>query len=183
MRTILTFLSILFFPINMNAQDYFFCDEYVVGERYEHNSFLLDYETLKDKNNIIMFQISDLSTTFLEKIKNDEQLFNEFKESLENNTFNLQANEISEHWYEEIDVYILKILKKTPIQWFGVTYVRNSYHRESSYKNANEFKINLINGRAQIELKKKEYNLNCKIIESNIFGNKIEGFRKHYFKD
>ena len=66
--------------------------------------------------------------------------------------------------------------KKTPIQWFGITEMRETFSNYS-HKNTKEFKINLMNGKAYLH----GHELSCKIIDSNMFGEKIEGFREYYF--
>ena len=154
------------------------CDEYEFGEQKSRDSFLLDYKTLENKNIVIVFEISNFYTPFLNKIKNNELLFNEFKDTIKQNIFDFQTSDIAEHWYEEIDVEFIKILKKTPIQWFGITEMRETFSN-SSHKNTKEFKINLMNGKAYLH----GHELSCKIIDSNMFGEKIEGFREYYFKD
>ena len=39
-----------------------------------------------------------------------------------------------------------------------------------------------MNGKALLNIG-STHQLSCKIIESNLFGEKIEGFREYYFKD
>jgi len=180
-KKILIYLIIFCLSFITSAQGYLICDEYEFGEQKSRDSYLLDYKSLENKNIIIVFEISNFSISFLEKIKNNRSWFEEFVDLIKKDTFDFQTSAIAKHWYEEIDVHFIKIIKKTPIQWFGVTEVRENFSN-SSYKNASEFKINLMNGKAILDIG-NEHDLSCKIIELNLFGEKIEGFREHYFKD
>ena len=181
MKKILIYLIIFCLSYITSAQGFLICDEHEFGENKSGDSFLLDYKSLENNNIIIVFEISNFSISFLENIKNNKSLFEEFFDEIKKDTLDLQASGIAKHWYEEIQVHFIKILKKTPIQWYGVTEVREIFS-EYSYKNASEFKINLINGKALLDIGNR-HELSCKIVELNLFGEKIEGFREYYFKD
>ena len=183
MKVILTILSILFLPINLIAQEYLICEEDVFEDDISRVSVILDYSSLNDQNIILAFKINDFSTFFLEKIKSNSEIYLSFKESVKNDTFDFQTSEIAKLWDEDIRVYPIKILRKTPIQWYGVTSLREKYSRSSPSSNSKDFKINLLNGKAYLEIPRDNLRLNCKIIDSNLFCEEIKGFEEYYFKD
>jgi len=184
MKTLVLTIIIVFCSTLINAKEYFFCEEDLFGEgRSNTKNFILDYKSHEKDEIILAYKFSDYDVSILRFIQEEQVLFESFRESILNNTFDINDSDNDKNFLIDRRRYTIKIIKKTPIEWFGVTFLKENFKNFDTYRNSHEFKINLINGKAVLEYKFERWKMNCQVLKSNLLGESIESFEQHYFLD
>ena len=144
MKTLVLTIIIVFCSTLINAKEYFFCEEDLFGEgRSNTKNFILDYKSHEKDEIILAYKFSDYDVSILRFIQEEQVLFESFRESILNNTFDINDSDNDKNFLIDRRRYTIKIIKKTPIEWFGVTFLKENFKNFDTYRNSHEFKINV----------------------------------------
>ena len=177
---IFLFLIFLITPSFVYSQSYFLCDADPHKEKYLE-SLLLDYKTYEKDNIIVAYLFSHTDDYFLRTIEESRGLFEKFKESILNNTFDFESSEVKKFIDIDLRVYQIKLIKKTQVEWFGVSYLKENFTGGNSWNNIEEFKLNLLNGLGVLNYANNAFYIKCDLIKNNLLGENLNNFHRDYF--
>ena len=94
MKTLVLTIIIVFYSTLINAKEYFFCEENLFGEgRSNTKNFILDYKSHEKDEIILAYKFSDYDVSILRFIQEEQVLFESFRESILNNTFDINDSD------------------------------------------------------------------------------------------